>query len=135
MESGGWPGQWPPPLEAENVDFWERPASWLAILLVKLYQKTLSGFWPNICIYSPSCSHYMIYAIRNKGLAAGIFLGGWRILRCHPFARGGYDPPPGYNEELTRRGRGSPPGTENGGDRQSGILVFNHAPDKDGSPQ
>lgn len=107
MESGGWPGPWPPPLEAPNVDFWGRPVSWLAISLVKFYQKTLSRLWPNICIYSPSCSHYMIHAIRNKGLAAGMLLGGWRILRCHPLAKGGYDPPPGYEEELARQRRDS----------------------------
>lgn len=88
-----------------NVDFWKRPASWLAISLVRLYQKTLSRLWPNICIYTPSCSHYMIFAVRNKGLVAGVFLGAWRILRCHPLAKGGYDPPPGYEEELSRHSR------------------------------
>ena len=90
-----------------NVVFWERPFSWLAIALVKLYQKTLSRLWPNVCIYSPSCSHYTVFAIRNRGLAIGILMGTWRILRCHPFAKGGYDPPPGYEEELSRRCRDS----------------------------
>lgn len=58
-------------------------------------------------MYAPSCSHYMIYAIRNKGLIVGIAIGGLRILRCHPFAKGGYDPPPGYEEavrEMEKRG-------------------------------
>ena len=85
------------------MNFLRRPGSWFAISLVRLYQRTLSRLWPNICIYTPSCSHYMIFAVRNKGLAAGALLGVWRILRCHPFAKGGYDPPPGYEKELSRQ--------------------------------
>ena len=86
-----------------NVTFWKRPVSWLTIAVVKLYQKTLSRLWPNICIYSPSCSHYMIYAVRSRGLVIGLLMGTWRILRCHPLAKGGYDPPPGYEKELSHR--------------------------------
>lgn len=48
----------------------------------------------------------MIHAVTNKGLIAGGLLGAWRILRCHPFAKGGYDPPPGY-EEAARAERDS----------------------------
>ena len=84
------------------MDFRARPFSWVAIALVRVYQRTLSRLWPNICIYSPSCSHYMIHAVRNRGLVVGVILGTWRILRCHPLARGGYDPPPGYEDELAR---------------------------------
>lgn len=87
--------------------FRKRPLSWAAIALVGLYQKTLSRCWPNICIYHPSCSHYMIYAVKYKGLAAGLLMGAARILRCHPFAKGGYDPPPGYEEEIQRREGGA----------------------------
>lgn len=76
------------------------------ILSVKAYQKTLSRLWPNICMYSPSCSHYMIHAIVNRGVVVGVYLGVRRILRCHPFARGGYDPPPGYDEALRQSGPG-----------------------------
>jgi putative component of membrane protein insertase Oxa1/YidC/SpoIIIJ protein YidD len=42
----------------------------------------------------------MIHAITARGLASGTAMGIWRILRCHPFARGGYDPPPGYEEAM-----------------------------------
>lgn len=69
--------------------------------LVKGYQSTLARLWPNVCKYHPSCSNYMIHAIARRGLLVGGLMGAWRILRCNPFARGGYDPPPGY-EELER---------------------------------
>lgn len=70
--------------------------------LIKCYQRTLSRLWPNVCRYSPSCSNYMIHAVTNRGLIVGTALGTWRILRCHPFAAGGYDPPPGYEDALRR---------------------------------
>lgn len=72
--------------------------------MIKGYQRTLSRLWPDVCMYWPSCSHYAIHAIVSRGLVVGIFLGTWRILRCHPFAAGGYDPPPGY-AEMARRCR------------------------------
>lgn len=70
--------------------------------MVRIYQNTLSRLWPNVCIYEPSCSHYMVHAITARGLFVGIFLGAWRLLRCNPFMKGGYDPPPGYEEALRR---------------------------------
>ena len=101
--------------------------SWLAIAGVKLYQGTLSKLWPNICVYSPSCSHYMVHAVKNRGLAAGLALGMWRILRCHPFAAGGYDPPPGYEDAL----RGEEGRAAAGGGRIDGAPSL----DRDGYPQ
>ena len=76
--------------------------SWVAIGMIRCYQRTLSRLWPNVCIYHPSCSNYTLHAISNRGLVPGVLLGAWRILRCHPFAKGGYDPPPGYEEALAR---------------------------------
>lgn len=74
---------------------------WLAILLVRfLYQRLIGPCLPKVCIYEPSCSNYMIEAIELHGLIWGGFLGCWRILRCHPFAKGGFDPVP----EPKRRG-------------------------------
>lgn len=70
--------------------------------MIRVYQMTLSRLWPNVCMYSPTCSHYMIHAVTNLGFIRGGLLGTWRILRCHPFAKGGYDPPPGYEEALRR---------------------------------
>lgn len=59
--------------------------------LIIFYQKHFSR---HTCMYSPTCSEYMLRAINNHGVLAGIILGGWRILRCNPFTKGGYDPVP-----------------------------------------
>ncbi len=57
-----------------------------------IYKRLISPMLPNVCIYQPSCSSYMIEAIERFGLIRGGLKGAWRILRCHPFAKGGYDP-------------------------------------------
>ncbi|MGA2382467.1 MAG: membrane protein insertion efficiency factor YidD [Gemmatimonadales bacterium] len=66
----------------------------LAVLMVRGYQVTLSPLLPSACRYQPSCSAYMIEAVERHGALQGVWLGARRILRCHPFARGGYDPVP-----------------------------------------
>lgn len=63
----------------------------LIIKLIRLYQILLSPFFGRICRFYPSCSEFMIQAIEKKGFK-GIFIGMRRILRCHPFNNGGYDP-------------------------------------------
>ncbi len=62
------------------------------ILLVRMYQKTISPLIPHSCRFSPSCSEYMVDSIRKYGAAVGVYRGIRRILRCHPFNPGGYDP-------------------------------------------
>ncbi len=62
------------------------------IAIVQLYQFTLSPLLGRRCRFEPSCSRYMIDAIRLKGPLRGILAGARRILRCHPWNPGGYDP-------------------------------------------
>lgn len=66
----------------------------LLILLIKFYQKVLSPLFPGVCRYRPTCSQYMIEAIKIHGIIKGLYLGTKRILRCHPWGGSGYDPVP-----------------------------------------
>ncbi len=66
----------------------------LAIAIVRAYQRLLSPIMPPVCRFRPTCSQYMVQAIRKKGFIKGFALGFWRLLRCNPFGRGGYDPVP-----------------------------------------
>jgi uncharacterized protein len=66
----------------------------LLIALVRAYQRFLSPLLPPACIYEPTCSRYAVEALRRHGALRGGALALWRILRCHPFARGGRDPVP-----------------------------------------
>ena len=62
------------------------------ILMVRLYQGSLSPFIGRQCRFVPTCSEYFIQAVRKKGALIGGLMGLWRILRCNPFSKGGYDP-------------------------------------------
>lgn len=66
----------------------------LVILLIRLYQLLVSPLLGPSCRFEPSCSRYAMACVESHG----VFRGGWlsikRILRCHPFHPGGYDPPP-----------------------------------------
>lgn len=67
----------------------------ICIGCIRFYQKYLSGLKRNYhCIYYPTCSQYGIEAISKYGVIKGGVLTMWRILRCNPFAKGGYDPVP-----------------------------------------
>ncbi|HEX4152931.1 MAG TPA: membrane protein insertion efficiency factor YidD [Steroidobacteraceae bacterium] len=62
--------------------------------IIRLYQWTLSPLLGPRCRFHPSCSHYTYEAIERHGAVRGIWLGLKRLLRCHPFVEGGYDPVP-----------------------------------------
>ena len=62
--------------------------------LIRLYQLLISPLFPQACRFSPSCSRYAQEAIEIHGVPRGIGLGLRRVLRCHPFNPGGYDPVP-----------------------------------------
>jgi uncharacterized protein len=64
---------------------------YLAIGGVYAYRYTLGVLFPASCKYHPSCSQYAIEALRGYGIARGVVLAGWRLLRCNPWSHGGVD--------------------------------------------
>jgi putative membrane protein insertion efficiency factor len=64
------------------------------LLLIRFYQRALSPYLPASCRYVPTCSAYAYEAVQKYGVFRGSFLAVKRILRCHPFHPGGYDPVP-----------------------------------------
>jgi putative membrane protein insertion efficiency factor len=66
----------------------------VAIALIRFYQTAISPWTPPSCIYTPTCSQYGLEAITRYGTLRGGWMTLKRILRCHPFARGGHDPVP-----------------------------------------
>ncbi|MGX7108950.1 membrane protein insertion efficiency factor YidD [Facklamia miroungae] len=66
------------------------------LALIKFYQRTISPLTPPSCRYSPTCSNYTIQAIERFGALKGLLMGISRILRCHPFCKGGFDPVPDH---------------------------------------
>lgn len=67
---------------------------WVALKLIRFYQVAISPWTPPSCIYVPTCSAYGYLAIEKHGFFKGGMLTAWRILRCNPWAQGGYDPVP-----------------------------------------
>ena len=61
---------------------------------VRFYQRVISPLLPGSCRFTPTCSQYCILAIEEWGVVRGLALSAWRILRCNPWSRGGYDPVP-----------------------------------------
>ena len=66
----------------------------VATALISGYQYLISPLFPSTCRYVPSCSQYTKEAIQKYGVIKGSYMGARRILRCHPFHAGGYDPVP-----------------------------------------
>lgn len=73
----------------------------LLIKLIQIYQRGISPLSPPSCRFSPTCSSYAIEALEKHGVLKGSLLTIWRILRCNPFGKGGYDPVP---EPRKKRG-------------------------------
>lgn len=72
----------------------------ILILLLKAYRVVISPLYGNVCRYYPSCSAYALRAVETHGAVKGSWLAGRRLLRCHPWALGGYDPVPGTPEHA-----------------------------------
>lgn len=73
---------------------------WLFVLPIRLYQGTLSRITPATCRFKPTCSQYTLEAIEGHGVFRGGLHATWRILRCHPFTDGGWDPVPEHRHKL-----------------------------------
>lgn len=66
----------------------------VAIWLIRFYRKHISPFRAPCCKYVPTCSEYALEAYERYGFFKGTRLTVWRLLRCNPFSKGGYDPLP-----------------------------------------
>lgn len=73
----------------------------LLIGLVRIYQKTVSHALPASCRFYPCCSDYTIEALQKHGIVYGLWLSFRRIVRCHPWNLGGYDPVPESRRQRT----------------------------------
>ena len=72
----------------------------LLIKLIRFYKTAVSPHTKPKCKYYPTCSQYTLEAIELHGAFKGTFMGLWRILRCNPWSRGGYDPVPEKRHKL-----------------------------------
>ncbi len=86
------------PNEPRLRDLPRTPLYWsrlVVLAFIRLYQKTISrGLPEGTCRFYPSCSHYGYQAIYKYGLGKGVLMAAWRVVRCNPFNKGGYDPVP-----------------------------------------
>ena len=64
------------------------------VFLIRLYQKYVSPHTGGSCRFTPTCSSYAVKALEEWGPVVGLAMAFWRILRCNPFSKGGYDPVP-----------------------------------------
>jgi putative membrane protein insertion efficiency factor len=64
----------------------------LAQFVLRLYKRLISPLLPPSCRYTPTCSEYAMEAVERYGVLRGGLMSAWRVLRCNPLAKGGYDP-------------------------------------------
>lgn len=74
----------------------------ILLTLIRFYKTAISPYTPSHCKYVPSCSQYGLEAIERFGAFKGTALTIWRILRCNPFSKGGYDPVPEKKEKKQK---------------------------------
>jgi len=67
---------------------------WLLIGFIKVWRRLISPLYGPVCKYYPSCSEYGLTAVETHGAIKGAGLISWRIVRCNPWSKGGYDPVP-----------------------------------------
>ncbi|MFH1214821.1 MAG: membrane protein insertion efficiency factor YidD [Candidatus Neomarinimicrobiota bacterium] len=72
--------------------------NYVFILIIRSYQIVLSPLFPKACRFEPTCSQYAVEAFREFGFFKALFFSTRRILKCHPYHSGGYDPIPTIKE-------------------------------------
>lgn len=75
----------------------------IILFFLRVYSNYLSPLFPPRCRFYPSCSRYCIESVERYGIARGMYLTSKRLLRCHPFNPGGYDPVVKLSEEKEKR--------------------------------
>ena len=91
--------------QASPADLW-RYMNWgarLLALFIYLYRYSLSPYLGRTCRYAPTCSLYALEALARHGAIRGTYLAGLRLLRCHPFGGGGFDPVPRPTDQDKKR--------------------------------
>lgn len=84
-------------LKYKNLNFMIKK---IIFLCIKFYQKFISPFLGKNCRFIPTCSSYTYEAIEIHGIIKGLYLGIKRIMKCHPYNKGGYDPVPPKNNKV-----------------------------------
>ena len=107
----------------------------LLIALLRVYRLVVSPLYGNVCRYYPSCSAYALRAVEVHGAVCGPWLAARRLLRCHPWTPGGYDPVPGtpeWHEEQAVLAAAA--GDAAAGSDQPGHARHRHSPTEPRSP-
>jgi putative membrane protein insertion efficiency factor len=75
-----------------SIEYMGAAVSGTLLAVLRIYKRWISPMLPSACRFHPTCSEYMIEAIERHGVARGGSMGLRRLLRCHPFHEGGFDP-------------------------------------------
>ncbi|MBO5911840.1 MAG: membrane protein insertion efficiency factor YidD [Clostridia bacterium] len=78
---------------------------YIFIALIKFYQKCISPLKPSCCRFTPTCSQYALEAFKKRGAIIGFGLTFWRICRCNPACKGGYDPVPLRKKKANKQNK------------------------------
>lgn len=70
------------------------PVKWILVFFIRAYQAVHGSFFMGCCRFHPTCSQYAVEALETRGVGMGMLLTIFRIGRCHPFCKGGWDPVP-----------------------------------------
>nr|VFK42669.1 MAG: putative membrane protein insertion efficiency factor [Candidatus Kentron sp. TC] len=115
------------PLLGASLEEDTQPMRRVVKFFIRLYQYAVSPFLPPSCRFYPSCSAYALEAVERYGCVRGLWLGARRILRCHPWHPGGFDPVPPL-EEKTPSSCGSDVGENSAAQRHAQGEKTSHAP-------